>query len=183
MQANAERKLKAEEEGARETEYKSKISAEIQTRKEEKKREKERLMLERGPPPERKPAKLDLDVDSMLAATQVNPSEVVEAELQSLRETTADSADKESLLIAARIQLLKERAGDYSRFLPTGLGVQPPAPGQLLRAEKARLGPAAYAQLTLTRRKGAGLRKREEVVKVVERYVKMSKGVRESAQV
>lgn len=157
------------------------MNIKIQTRKEEERKEVKRPMQGRKPPPERKPEKLSLDVDSMLAATRVNTSEVVEAELQSLREATAKSADENSPLIAARIRSMKERAGDYSRFLPPELGVQPPAPGRLFRAEKGRVGPTAYAQLTLARTR-VGLKKKEEVVKVVERYVKMSKGGRESAQ-
>ena len=182
-QGNAGRKLKAEKYSAKEAEYKSKTSIKSQARKERERKEREHPILGRKPPPERKPQRLSLGVDSMLAAAQVNPSEVVEAELQSLRKATADSVDKGSSMVATRILRMKERAGDYSRFLPPGLGVHPPALGRLFEAEKGRLGPAAYAQLTLTRRRGVGLRRREEVVKIVERYVKMSKGVRESAQV
>ena len=181
-QANAERILKAEEKSAKTAEYKSKMNMEIQARKGKERREKERPMLGKKPPPERKLERLSLGVDSMFAAIQVNPSEAVETELQSLREATAESVGKDALIVA-RIRRMKERAGDYSRFLPPGSGIRPPAQGRLFRAENVRLGPAAYAQLTLARRRGAGLRKREGVVKIVERYVKMSEGVRQSVQV
>jgi len=68
-------------------------------------------------------------------------------------------------LVAERVQVLKEQAGDYSRYLPELLGV-----GRSL----GLVGPAAYAELTLARTRGVRLRRRREAVQVVERFVGMS---------
>jgi hypothetical protein len=61
---------------------------------------------------------------------------------------------------AERIQEVKERAGDYSAYLPRHLGSKPGSGG-----------PIAYAQLILSRRRGAPLHKRREAVEVIERFV------------
>jgi len=84
--------------------------------------------------------------------------------------TTVPSSELEKLklsvdvLTPARVQVLKERAGDYFRYLPYHFG---------LRGRKVMAGPTAYAQLILARRRGASLTERRQAIQVVERFVGM----------
>lgn len=77
-------------------------------------------------------------------------------------------------VLASRVQNLKERAGDYSAYLPAHFGVGR-APGQ-----ERSLGPVAYAQLALARSRGASLDRRRGAVKIVERFAN-SKELRSEA--
>ena len=74
-------------------------------------------------------------------------------------------------LVAAHILVVKDRAGDYSRYLPPNLGVD---------RTLGEIGPAAYAQLILARRREARLDKRLEAVQVVERLVGMGEAKAEA---
>lgn len=110
------------------------------------------------------------DYETIFAAMRPKAvSETVKEEIESIQasHTSSSSPSPQSnveSLIAARVQNMRERAGDYSRFLPSRLGVD--------RSPGGSLGPAAYAELVLSRVRGAGLSKRREAVRVVERLVK-----------
>jgi hypothetical protein len=124
-------------------------------------------------------------VESKSTALPKPPSETVIEEIEAIRaaypDSGSDSTDtfassssskpsKQPLpksvdaIVATRIQVLKEQAGDYSRYLP-GLLAVGRTPGSV--------GPAAYAELILARTRGARLRKRREAVQVVEKLVGM----------
>jgi hypothetical protein len=106
--------------------------------------------------------------EAIFASIQPRPvSETVKEEIESIQasHTSSPSPSPQSTvesLIAARVQKMRERAGDYSRFLPSHLGVDPGKP----------LGPAAHAELVLSRVRGVGLGKRREAVRIVGRLAK-----------
>lgn len=76
----------------------------------------------------------------------------------------AKSRPSVETLIAKRVQILKERAGDYSRYLPPQFGV-------IGTPRKVR--PTANAELILARRRETGLIKRRDAINVVRRLVEM----------
>jgi hypothetical protein len=76
----------------------------------------------------------------------------------------AKSRPSVETLIAKRAQILKERAGDYSRYLPPQRGVN---------RTPRKVRPTAYAELILARRREADLIKRREAIEIVRRLVGM----------
>ena len=193
--AAAERRQSEREREGRETEYKAKAKQEMEVRKNESnsveshwKRSRETHDIETAE--ERKEPKrmappvysVESQIDPQVIAPQPK-LENVEAEIEAIRaarEPVTISHDVEAspssskpfkpepsvdALVTERIQVLKKRVGDYSRYLPKTLGI---------RHTPRRVGPAAYAQLILARRPETGLAKRREAIQIIERFMKMS---------
>lgn len=141
----------------------AKLQAERKAR--EAKEAKDLLIRETAPP---RPDMPHTDYEALFASMKPTPvSETVKDEIESIQASHASSPSPQSAvesLIAARVQNMRERAGDYSRFLPSHLGVD--------RNPGKSVGPVPYAELALSRVRGAGLAKRREAAKVVKRLVK-----------
>jgi hypothetical protein len=161
--------IRAKEEKAREEARQAwKVARDAAMEAETKAREARQKRIREEPPPVADMPHTDFE--AIFTSIRVKPvSETVKEEIEAIQASHSSSSSPETVdsLIAARIQNMRERAGDYSRFLPSHLGV-----GRSPEHQKSVGGPVAYAELNMTRLRGAGLRKRLEAVKVVERLVK-----------
>ncbi|KZP25293.1 hypothetical protein FIBSPDRAFT_855828 [Athelia psychrophila] len=145
----------------------------IQTQQEQEHRREQEAIMKATPtiayvPSIVTPGAARQELESLVAAHSP-PSEQTATEASGVPITQAASATPlkagqlESVL-AARVQNLKERAGDYSSYLPSHFGVGR-APGQ-----ERVLGHVAYAQLALAKSRGVSLDRRHGAVKIIERF-------------
>jgi len=176
--ATEERRRSVEESAERESDYKAQVAQECQSKERQRRelskeletmipaREREHTFGDPALPVEKEVSQLPrthkiahAEIDKKFEAA--NKNNVVSDDASS----TLSSSSK--LSVDAQVALLtnqaKELAGDYSRYLPDGLGRKP-----------ISVGSPTYAQLTLARRRGVTLRKRREAVQVIERLVGMS---------
>ncbi|KAF7968126.1 hypothetical protein HWV62_20118 [Athelia sp. TMB] len=103
------------------------------------------------------------ELESLVAAHRPGTLDSSVAPTSQVAVNTTKPEHLESVL-ATRVQNLKERAGDYSAYLPAHFGVGR-APSQ-----EQSLGPVAHAQLALAKSRGVSLSKRHGALKIVERY-------------
>lgn len=187
MAKNAERREEAAKAAqAREMEQKERMREEMEARHRAAQEQIELTRIEREEEERRIQAAIAKSIAPVSSGPSVPTPQVVREELEKLMaaqslsiEDAGTTVDPSAIstpqdqklpvqidsLLATRAQNLKDRAGDYSTYLPSHYGVGR-APGQ----ERA-LGPVAYAQLVLAKSRGAPLNKRREAVQIVERFV------------